>query len=86
MYLEHEFSCKCDELTEAGARLFKESRMLARIGSLVNETKDENVAGALSDAFLNQVDAMLPLMRRMIKTREDLRVLELKMDLKEEEE
>ena len=86
MYLEYEYEDKCDELAEAGAHLFKESRMLTRIASLVVDTTDENVEDALSDAFLSQVDAMIPLMKRMIKTREDIQILELKMDLKEEED
>lgn len=85
MYLEQEYSCACDELAEASLRLFKESRTLTRIASLVADTTNENVEDALSDAFLSQVDAMIPLMKRMIKTREDIQVLEWKMDLKEEE-
>ena len=76
-----EFTHNGYELVKLVPDLFKESQAAIRITSLIKDTHDPDVEEALSQAILSQVDVLVPIMTRMIKLRENMKVLELKEEL-----
>ena len=76
-----EYTLNGYELVKLAPKLFHETHTAVRLTSLIKETNDPDVEEALSDAFLAQIDVMVPLMARMMKLRENMKVLELKEEL-----
>lgn len=78
-----EFTHNGYELVKLTPDLFDESQALMRIAFLVKDTKDPDVEAALSHAFLAQVDVLVPIMARVMKLRENMKILELKEELED---
>ena len=79
-YDEYEY-----ELLEKAGGLVKKTRALDRIGGLLGEQGSAELDEILTMAFFAQLDSMIPVMKRIIILREEMKVEELKDSLSDEE-
>ena len=79
-YEEYEY-----EILEKAGTLVKNVKVLDRIGMLINNTSTAELDEIMTAAFFAQLDSMLPMMKRIIVLREEMKVEELKDSLSEDE-
>lgn len=73
------------EILEKAGYLVKKARVLDRIGILLNDSCSAELDEIMTMAFFAQVDSMIPIMKRVILLREEMKVEELKDSLSENE-
>lgn len=73
------------EVLEKTGRLIKRMRVLDRIGGLLGEQGSAEFDEIIILAFFAQLDSMIPIMKRIIALREEMKIEELKDSLSEDE-